>query len=121
MYIQLCISIDYNNVFSIGAFIGDLSNQKMIGNATYYYNPRNNTAEFSFTVNKEWRGHGVGSYLLNHLIIIAKEKGIKGFYGTIHIQNKSTIHLFQGAGYTKVTPPGPGENELFFELFFEKE
>ena len=118
---QCEVNIDYNNVFSIGAFIGDLSNQKMIGNATYYYNPRNNTAEFSFTVNKEWRGHGVGSYLLNHLIIIAKEKGIKGFYGTIHIQNKSTIHLFQGAGYTKVTPPGPGENELFFELFFEKE
>ena len=115
------VNIDYNNVFSIGAFIGDISNQKMIGNATYYLNPRNNMAEFSFTVNSEWRGHGIGSYLLNHLIIIAKEKGIKGFYGTIHIQNKSTIHLFQRLGYTKVKPPGPGENELFFELFFERE
>ncbi|MFX1257511.1 MAG: GNAT family N-acetyltransferase [Promethearchaeota archaeon] len=118
---QCEVNIDYSKVFSIGAFIGDFPNQKMIGNATYYYNQRNNMAEFSFIVNKEWRSHGVGSYLLNHLIMIAKEKGIKGFYGTIHIQNKSTMHLIQRAGYTKVTPPQAGEKDLLFELYFEKE
>jgi acyl-CoA hydrolase/GNAT superfamily N-acetyltransferase len=118
---QYEVNIDYHNIFSIGAFVGDISNQKMIGNAAYYYNPSNNMAEFSFIVEKEWRGHGIGSFLLKHLILIAKENAIKGFYGSIHIQNKSTLYLIQRVGYIKVTPSEAGEKELFFELFFEKE
>ena len=61
------------------------------------------------------------SFLLHHLIIIARERGIKGFYGTIHIQNKGAMHLIQRAGRTIVTPPEAGEKELFWELFFEEE
>jgi acyl-CoA hydrolase len=118
---QYEVNIDYNSVFSIGAFVGEIGKEEMVGIATYYLNPKNNMGEFSFIVKKEWRGKGIGSFLLHHLIIIAKEKGIKGFYGNIHIQNKGTIHLIQQAGRTKVTPPSFGEKELFFELFFQEE
>ena len=118
---QYEVNIDYNSVFSIGAFVGDIGKEEMVGIATYYLNPKNNMGEFSFIVKKEWRGKGIGSFLLHHLIIIAKEKGIKGFYGNIHIQNRGTIHLIQQAGRTKVTPPSFGEKELFFELFFQEE
>jgi acyl-CoA hydrolase/GNAT superfamily N-acetyltransferase len=115
------VNIDYNQIFSIGAFIGDIGNEEMIGNATYYLNPRNNMAEYSFLVREEYRGKGIGSFLYHHLIIIAKEKGIKGFYGNIHIQNKSTVQIIRKGGYTKITPPEEGEKELFYEVFFDKE
>ncbi|MFX1273463.1 MAG: GNAT family N-acetyltransferase [Promethearchaeota archaeon] len=114
------VNIDYENTFSIGAFVGDFADQEMVGDATYHLNKKINMAEFSFIIKKDWRGRGLGSYLLNHLIIIAKEKGVKGFFGNIHIENKDTIHIFKKFGNIKVTPPAAGEKELFFELFFEK-
>ena len=115
------VNIDYNNIFSIGAFIGDIENEKMIGNATYYLNPHNNMAEYSFLVREDYRGKGLGSFLYQHIVIIAKEKGIKGFFGNIHIQNKSTVKIIRKGGYTKITPPEIGEKELFYEVFFDKD
>ncbi len=115
------VNIDYENIFSIAAFVGEISDQEMVGNASYHYNPRNNMAEFDFLIKKEWRGKGIASFLYRHLIIIAKEKGIKGFYGNIHIQNKQTVQIIRKGGYTKITPPKAGEYELFYEVFFDKE
>lgn len=115
------VNIDYHNVFSIGAFIGDISNEEMVGNAAYYFNPSLNMAEYSFLVRDDFREKGLGSFLYQHLIIIAKEQGIKGFYGTIHIQNKKTVQIIRKGGYTKITPPEAGEKELFYEVFFDKE
>ena len=115
------VNIDYNTIFSIGAFIGDIENEKMVGNATYYLNPHNNMAEYSFLVREDYRGKGLGSFLYQHIVIIAKEKGIKGFFGNIHIQNKSTVKIIRKGGYTKITPPEIGEKELFYEVFFDKD
>jgi L-amino acid N-acyltransferase YncA len=78
-------------------------------------------AEYSFLVREDYRGKGLGSFLYQHLIIIAREKGIKGFFGNIHIQNKSTVQIIRKGGYTKITPPEMGEKELFYEVFFDKE
>ena len=115
------VNIDYDKIFSIGAFIGEVGREKMIGNATYNLNPSLNMAEYSFIVSEKWRGEGIGTFLYQHLIIIAKEKGIKGFYGNIHIQNKSTVRIIQKGGYTKITPPELGEKELFYEVLFDRE
>jgi len=114
-------NIDYHNKFCIGALVGESSHQEMIGTAGYFLNPNTNTAEYSFVVKKSWRNCGIGQFLLNHLVDIAKEKGIKGFYGTIHLENKNTIHIFKKFWNIKITPPEIGEKELFFEVFFENE
>ena len=57
----------------------------------------------------------------SHKNAAALEKGIKGFYGNIHIQNKSTVQIIRKGGYTKITPPEVGEKELFYEVFFDKD
>ena len=119
--VQQEVNLDYHNIFCIGALVGEISNQEMVGTAGFYLNPKTNTAEFSFVVKKFWRNEGIGQYLLHHLMKIAKEKGIKGFYGTIHFQNKNTIHIIKKSGRVKITPPEVGDKEMFFELFFEKE
>jgi len=115
------VNIDYENVFSIGAFVGDITDPEMVGTASYHFNPSINMAEFDFLVKKEWRGKGIASFLYHHLIIVAKEKGIRGFYGNIHIQNKQTVQIIRKGGKTKITPPEVGEKELFYEVFFEKD
>ncbi len=118
---QYEVNIDYFKIFSIGAFIGDVSNQEMVGNATYYLNPSNNMAEFSFVIKKDFRGKRIATHLYHHLIMIAKEHGIQGFYGNVHIQNKETVHIIKKGGRTIITPPEIGEKELFYEVYFSKE
>lgn len=116
---QCEVNIDYYNVFSIGAFVGkDVSNQIMVGQASYHLNPDLNMAEFDFLVKEKWRGKGIASFLYHHMIIIAKEQGLKGFYGNIHIENRATIHIIKKGGKLKITPPEVGEKELFYEVFF---
>jgi len=91
---QYEVNIDYKNIFSIGAFLGEIGREEMIGNATYHLNPQLNMAEYSFLVKEDYRGKGLGSFLYQHLIIIAREKGIKGFYEIytfkIKVQYKSS-------------------------------
>jgi len=115
------VNIDYQTVFSIGAFVGEIGQEEMVGNATYYLNQDSNMAEYSFLIREDYREKGIGSFLYHHLIIIAKENGVKGFYGNIHIQNKKTVQIIRKGGYTKITPPEAGEKELFYEVFFDKE
>jgi len=94
----------------------------MIGNATYYLNPKLNMGEYSFIVRDDYRGKGIGGFLYQHILIIAKEKGLKGLYGNIHIQNKSAVRIIRTGGYTKITPPSDiNGKELFYEVFFDKE
>ena len=115
------VNIDYKNIFSLGAFIGDIENEEMIGSATYYLNPRINMAEYSFLVREDFRSKGLGSFLYQHIVIIAKEKGVRGFFGNIHIQNKSTVQIIRKGGYTKITPPESLSGDLFYEVFFDKD
>lgn len=112
------VNVDYQNNFSISAFVGDIGNERMVGIANYYLNPKNNMAEFSFVVRKEWRKKGIASFLYHHLIIIAKEKGIRGFFGTIHMDNKATVDIIKKGGKMKITTPPPGEHELYYEISF---
>ncbi|MFX1570214.1 MAG: GNAT family N-acetyltransferase [Promethearchaeota archaeon] len=119
---QFEVNIDYNDIFSIGAFIGEIGKEEMIGNATYYLNPKINMGEYSFLVRDDYRGKGIGGFLYQHIVIIAKERGLKGLYGNIHIQNKSAVRIIKTGGYTKITPPSSlEEKELFYEVFFDKE
>ena len=118
---QYEVNIDYFKIFSIGAFIGDVSNQEMVGNATYYLNPSNNMAEFSFVIKKDFRGKRIATHLYHHLIMIAKEHGIQGFYGNVHIQNKETVHIIKKGGRTILPPPEIGEKDLFYEVYFSEE
>ena len=118
---QFEVNIDYNNVFSIGAFTGEIGKEEMVGNATYYLNPKLNMGEYSFLVREDYRGKGIGAFLYQQIIIIAKEKGLKGLYGNIHIQNKSAVRIIQTGGKTNITPSKLGEKELFYEVFFSKE
>lgn len=113
------VNIDYQRQFCIGALVGEASNQEIIGTAGFFLNQITNNAEYSFVIKKAWRNHGIGQFLLQHLVLIAKKKGIKGFYGTIHMENKNTIHIFKKYGEIRITPPELGEKELFFELLFD--
>lgn len=52
----------------------------------------------AFLVADEWQNRGVGTFLLRHLIRIAKRNGIAGFYGEALRENQAMQAVLRKSG-----------------------
>ncbi len=120
------VAIDYLDQMSIGAFVGEIGTEEMVGNAVYYLDHKTNMAEIAFIVRGDWQKKGIASLLLSYLTIIARERNIRGFWGTTLNQNRAVINLIKKVFYNYYISiempeaPGPDE-EVYFQIKFEKE
>ncbi len=120
------VAIDYLDQMSIGAFVGEIGSEVMVGNAVYFLDHKTNMAEIAFLVRGDWQKKGVASLLLTYLTIIARERNIRGFWGTTLSQNRAGINLIKKVFYnyyvTIETPESPClDEEIYFQIKFEKE
>jgi len=67
--------------------------ETIIGAGRYLLNRSTNEAEFALTVHDDFQGRGIGTYLLNHLMRIAKSKGVDAFIAYVHPQNQPMIRF----------------------------
>ena len=58
-------------------------------------------ADVAFMVDEEFHGRGIASFLLKHMIEIAKEKGIKGFNADVLDSNSPMIAVFDKLPYVQ--------------------
>ncbi|MFW9990701.1 MAG: GNAT family N-acetyltransferase [Candidatus Odinarchaeota archaeon] len=87
-------TIDYHGNFA--ACVLDKSPaRKIIAVGRYFVNPSTGFAEIAFMVHNEWRNMGITATLMRYLKKIAKEHGIRGFYGTIPLDNEKMIMIVQ--------------------------
>lgn len=101
---------DYDREMALIALYG-LSKETMIelGVSRYAVNPDNRTAEFAIVVDDKWQGRGLGSALMNHLIRIAKERGLGALNGVVLADNGKMLQLMRRLGFTiKNSPDDPG-------------
>ncbi|MFX0107764.1 MAG: GNAT family N-acetyltransferase, partial [Candidatus Hodarchaeota archaeon] len=61
--------------------------ERIIGAGRYLLNRSTNEAEFALLVHDEFQGRGIGSFMLNHLMRIAKSKGVSTFVAYVHPRN----------------------------------
>ncbi len=95
-------AIDYNDKMAIAAVTGKEepeSKEKIVAVGRYIRDPQTNFAEVAFTTNKDWQKRGIGLFLLQYLIRIAKEKKIKGFTADVLSQNTPMMKVFARSGY----------------------
>ncbi len=121
--IQKEVAIDYYRNMSLGAFIGEIGSEEMIGNAVYYFDPQRNMAEVAFIVKSGWQAKGVASALLSHLTIIARERNLHGLYGSVLHRNTPAINLirkvYQNYHVEMDIPDSPDEDEeIYFTVKF---
>jgi acyl-CoA hydrolase/GNAT superfamily N-acetyltransferase len=82
---------DYRNDMAIVGTVPEAHGEEIVAIGRYYLNPRTNTAEVAFIVRDRWQKRGIGTFLLNYLITIAKRNGIAGFTAEVLMDNKSMI------------------------------
>ncbi len=90
---------------------------KIVGCASLNRLPRRmkHRGDFAISVTKECWNKGIGSQLLNNIIVFAKENNFEVIDLQVRSDNKSAIHLYEKYGFKKI-----GEHPAFFKIDDEK-
>jgi len=76
-------------------------NKKIIGVARLIINVGGNDGEFAVLVNDLWQGKGLGSELVDRIIDIARDMGVKYVYSDVLSNNLKMLRLAEKKGFKK--------------------
>jgi GNAT superfamily N-acetyltransferase len=92
------VYVDHRTEVGIVGTLPEAFGEDIIAAGNYILEPKTNRAEVAFIVNDHWQNRGIGSFLLKHLITIAKRNGLAGFTAEVLRENKSMQHVFHNSG-----------------------
>ncbi|MCK4293022.1 MAG: GNAT family N-acetyltransferase [Planctomycetes bacterium] len=97
--IQHLTNIDYKKNFAIVGVVPSASGEEIVAIAQYFLDPQTQAAEVAFLVQDEWQQKGMGTFLLDYITQIAKQRGVKRFYAKVLPKNKPMLAIFHNSGY----------------------
>jgi acyl-CoA synthetase (NDP forming)/RimJ/RimL family protein N-acetyltransferase len=89
------VNVDYADRMALVAELGD----EIIAVARYDRLTGSHEAEVAFVVDDVHQGRGLGTLLLEHLVVIARTHGITRFVAETLPHNEGMLRVFQNAGY----------------------
>jgi len=97
--VQQLANIDYNRDVAIIGVVPGVSGEQVVAIAQYFLDPKTQAAEVAFVVQDEWQQKGMGTFLLDYITQIAKQRGVKRFYAKVLPNNKPMLAIFHNSGY----------------------
>jgi len=113
---QLQVLLDYDERVAMGAFVGEPPGEKLIGVVRYILDRATNLAEVAVEIPDTWQNKGLGTFLLNYIIQIAKRRGIAGFTAMVLVENRRMMYLFQKLQYKLRTKFEEGAYDVEFRF-----
>jgi len=92
-------NIDYDREISIVAERTEDGSRKIIGMVRLVVEPDGERGEIAVVVGDPWQNLGLGSKMLNYIIEISKDIGLKTIFGEILSENTKMIHLCNKRGF----------------------
>ncbi len=96
--IQDFVYIDHRRDVAVVGTIPEAHGEQIVAVGTYYLNEKTNLAEVAFVVRDGWQGKGLGTFVFQHLIKIAKRNGIAGFTAEVLRENERMQAVFNHSG-----------------------
>lgn len=93
------VYIDHRKDVAIVGTLPAAHGEEIIAIGRYYLDAKTNRAEVAFIIRDEWQNHGIGSFLFNHLVTIAKCNGISGFTAEVLRENRKMQSVFVRSGF----------------------
>jgi GNAT superfamily N-acetyltransferase len=93
------VNLQEDEGVSLVVTLGPRENRKIIAEARYMVEPGEGFADSAFMVDENYQGRGIASYLLNYLIEIAQEKGLKGFKADVLFSNQPMLRVYEKVPY----------------------
>ncbi len=112
-------NVDQDRDISIVAVIStddEKEVEEIIGAGRYLLDRSKNEAEFALLIEDEYHGRGIGTFLLSHLMRIAKSKGVKGFIAYVHPQNQKMVRFIHKTGKVVESHLAIQDEEYTFKL-----
>jgi acetyltransferase len=97
--------IDYDREMAFVAVCEEGGRKIEIGVARYVTNPDAQTCEFALVVADPWQGKGVGRRMLERLIEVARQRGLRTMVGHILGGNQAMLGLCKALGFKIVDHP----------------
>ncbi len=97
--IQRFTNIDYRQDVAIVGIIPRVSGEEIVALAQYFLDPKTRDAEVAFLVQDEWQQKGMGTFLLDYITKIAKQRDVKKFYAKVLPANERMLAIFHNSGY----------------------
>ena len=92
--IQDFVYIDHSRDVAVVVTLPEVQGEQIIAVGTYYLNEKTNKAEVAFVVRDSWQGRGLGTFIFQHLITIARRNGIDGFTAEVLRENERMQNVF---------------------------
>lgn len=97
--IRLC-HLDYDREMALTAVMNEDGEPRLLGVSRYYLHPETGSAEFALVVSDAYQRQGLGRHLMQRLIDIARERGVKRLVGQVLAENAPMLHLMQSLGFS---------------------
>lgn len=97
--LQHLVNPDYDEEMALTALIKKADREFIIAVGRYYLDRATNMAEIAFIVHDDYQRKGIGTFLFQYLIEIAKKRGIRGFKAEILAENTIMLHVIHKCGY----------------------
>jgi len=92
---QKYVNIDYDQTMSIVGIVQRERAESIIAEARYSFDTTERVHEMAFIVDEKYQNRGISTFLLNFLIKIAQERGIKELVASVLPQNDKMLKVFQ--------------------------
>ncbi|BAP88713.1 CoA-binding domain-containing protein [Burkholderiales bacterium GJ-E10] len=91
--------IDYDREMALIAVVGHGDTETEIGVARYVINPDGESCEFALVVADAWQHKGISHRLMNALMDVARNKGLRRMEGTVPADNRTMLNLVATLGF----------------------
>jgi len=96
--LQVFCNVDYETEMALVAVVQHDDIEEIVGVARYMMEPAEQTAELAFAVRDEWQRRGLGTFLFQYIVKIARERGIRQCTASVLAENQGMMRIFHRSG-----------------------
>jgi RimJ/RimL family protein N-acetyltransferase len=98
--LKTATEVDFERVVALVATVESEGTETVIGSGRYvaFNSAAGRTAEVAFSIEEDYQGQGIATRILNHLVRIAREKGVDQFEAEVLPGNTSMLAVFSRSG-----------------------
>ena len=113
--IAFFLNIDFDNHVALIAEIDEDGNPAIAGSGRYIL-VQPGQAEIAFLVVDAYQGQGIGTILMRHLVVLARDAGLKELIAEVLPENTAMLKLFKKFGFRPDSKGSPQVVHLTLQL-----
>ena len=113
---QEYVNVDYRDVLSIVALVGEPGQQTIIAEARFAKHQNKPLVDIAFVVDEAYQGYGIATYLYQMLARLAKDRGAQGMTADVLASNRAMLKVFEKGDFPVQAKVEQGAYALTIDL-----